>query len=341
MRTLRTAAPYLQALSARNVPVELYGDADLYELPPVQDALAVLWALADPFRHDWLMRNLEAPWLNLSDATIALLCGEPRDPQPLLFALPETGDDSGRSRWDRNRDLRLGRNVLRGDRDGELPAEARERLAEFRAALVRYEQLERTADLVTLVETILAETVLAACGRNAAGRFARAACARLVLRVRKFAAAKPLANLWDFLRTAESEHHADDELIELEPGPFDAEPAVSVCSVDGAKGRTFAHVFVVDLRAGAFPRYYVPDAFLYTPRYGVVPKENVGDAKAARTAKFTYVLHKIAARENYNKQERRALYTAASRAREQLTLSASGRATKGVSAPEFYEELSR
>ena len=116
---------------------------------------------------------------------------------------------------------------------------------------------------------------------------------------------------------------------------------MSVCSVDGAKGRTFAHVFVVDLRAGAFPRYYVPDAFLYTQRFGVVPKENVGDAKAARTAKFTYVISKIAARENYNKQERRALYTAASRARERLTLSASGRATRGASTPEFFEELSR
>jgi superfamily I DNA/RNA helicase len=340
-RTLRTAAPFLGALLARDVPVALHGDGNLYELPVVQDALAVLWALADPFRHDWLMRNLEAPWLNLCDATIALLCGEPSDPQPLLFALPEAEADTGRNRWDRNRDLRLGRNVLRGDRDRDLPPEARERLAAFRAALARYEALERRAGPAPLARTMLAETVLAECGANATGRFARAMCAQLTGRIERFTVAHPLASLWDFLRAAESDQHADDDLIELEAGPFDPEPAVSLCSVDGAKGRSFAHVFAVDLRAGAFPRYYVPDAFLYTPHYGVVPKENVGDAKAARTAKITYVLYKIAARENYNKQERRALFTAASRAREHLTLSASGRATRGVSAPEFYEELSR
>jgi superfamily I DNA/RNA helicase len=340
-RTLRTSAPFLAALLGRGIPVELRGDADLYALPIVQDALGVLWALADPFRHDWLMRNLEAPWLNLSDATIALLCGEPSDPQPLLFALPESDPDTGRNRWDRNRDLRLARNVLRGDRDRDLSAEARERLAAFRAALARYERLERTAGIATLARTMLAETVLGGRGASAADRFARAACARLTARIERFAEAHPLASLWDFLRVAESDHHADEELIELEAAPCDPEPAVSLCSVEGAKGRSFAHVFVPDLRAGAFPRYYVPDAFLFTPRYGVVPKENVGDAKAARTAKFTYVLYKIAARENYNKQERRALYTAASRAREHLTLSASGRATRGVSAPEFYEELAR
>ncbi len=338
-RTLRTADPYLRALLARDVPVEMHGDADLYELPVVGDALAVLWALADPFRHDWLLRNLEAPWLNLSDATIALLCAEPSDPQRLLFAVPESDEETGRNRWDRNRDLRLGRNVMRGDRDNELPEVARERLVAFRAALARYERLERTASLAALARCMLEDTVLAAAGSGASARFARAACERLLGRVGRFAAEHPLASLWDFLRAAESEREADGELIELEAGSFDPAPTVSLCSVDAAKGRTFAHVFVVDLRAGAFPRYYVPDAFLYTPRFGIVPKENVGDAKAARTAKFTYVLSKIAARENYNKQERRALYAAASRARERLTLSASGRPTRGISAPEFYEEL--
>jgi superfamily I DNA/RNA helicase len=340
-RTLRAAGPFCSALLARDIPVELYGDANLYELPIVQDALAVLWALADPYRHDWLLRNLEAPWLNLSDATIALLCGEPSDAQRLLFELPQEDAETGRNRWDRNRDLRLARNVLRGDRDSELSDEARARLGEFRAALARYERLERTNGIAALARTMLEETVLAECGTRAAGRFARSMCTRLLRRIERFAAAHPLATLWDFLRTAESEARADDELIELEAGPFDPDPAVSLCCVEGAKGRSFAHVFAVDLRAGAFPRYYVPDAFLYTPRFGVVPKENVGDAKAARTAKFTYVLYKISARESYNKQERRALYAAVSRARERLTLSASGRATRGVSAPEFYEEFSR
>jgi superfamily I DNA/RNA helicase len=77
------------------------------------------------------------------------------------------------------------------------------------------------------------------------------------------------------------------------------------------------------------------------PKYGMIPKENVGDAVAARTAKFTYVLFRSKIRESYNTEERRAFYCAASRARGRLYVSASGRATRGKSAPEILEELTR
>jgi superfamily I DNA/RNA helicase len=117
--------------------------------------------------------------------------------------------------------------------------------------------------------------------------------------------------------------------------------AVRVLDVEAAKGEEFEAVFVVDVRAGAWPRYYVPDAFLFMPGTGMIPKENVGDAEAARTAKFTWALFRYKLREKYNAEERRAFYCAASRARSRLYVSASGRVTKGVSAPEILEELSR
>jgi superfamily I DNA/RNA helicase len=116
--------------------------------------------------------------------------------------------------------------------------------------------------------------------------------------------------------------------------------AMHVLDVEAAKGREFDHVFVVDVRAGAFPRYYVPDAFLFTPRYGMVPKEDVGPgARTERTAKFTYVLFRLKLRDRYNQEERRAFYCAATRAREKLYVSAWGRPTRGVAAPEIFEEL--
>ncbi|MEA2786219.1 MAG: ATP-dependent helicase UvrD/PcrA, partial [Candidatus Eremiobacteraeota bacterium] len=110
-RTLRTLADYEDALTARDVPVALAGDPALFERAGVRDALALLWVAVDPFHHVWTLRALQTPMLRLSDASIAILCGEPANPQPALFALPENDTDTDR-RWDRKRDLRLGSNVL-------------------------------------------------------------------------------------------------------------------------------------------------------------------------------------------------------------------------------------
>jgi len=71
----------------------------------------------------------------------------------------------------------------------------------------------------------------------------------------------------------------------------------------------------------------------------MIPKENVGDARAARTAKFSYYVFKAKAREAYNDEERRAFVYALRRARSAVLVSASGKATRGTTAPEFLEEL--
>jgi superfamily I DNA/RNA helicase len=335
-RNLSAAQGFVGALLARNVPIDVAGQVSLFDFTAVQDALAVLWALNDPFRHDWLLRNLEAPWLALSDASIARLCDEPASPQEPLFTLEEQPDDDGR-RWDRRRDLRLALNVTRGDVDDELSDEARGRLVAFRTALARWTAWERTLALPALVRAIFSETVTAACRDDARGRFDQNVLERLLDGVDAFSARDPLAGLDDFLRYAERIADADADLFALEMRDG---AAVAVLDIEAAKGREFDHVFVVEAQAGAFPRYYVPDAFLFAPSYGMIPKENVGaDARAARTAKFTYALYALKAKERYNQQERRALYCAATRAKSRLYVSASGRPTRGQTTPEFLEEL--
>jgi superfamily I DNA/RNA helicase len=338
-RHLHCAGGYIDALLARDVPVDVGGNIDLHEFPAVLDALAALWAAVDPFRHDYLLRNLEAPWLRLSDASIATLCGEASDPQPLLFELPEDEDDEARAgRWDRRRDLRLGRNLTRGDVDNDLGTEARERVVAFREARERWASLARTLRASALARTILDETVLATLSDGARGRFEANLVARLLARIDEFEAREPLATLHDFL-------HAVDRADRLESGPppllRSNRHAVAVIDVEAAKGEEFDAVFIPDLHAGAWPRYYVPDAFLYMPSIGMIAKENVGDAASARTAKFTYALYRYRLREKYNAEERRAFYTAATRARKRLFLSAAGRATRGVSAPEILSEIER
>src|SRR5581483_9804081 len=153
---------------------------------------------------------------------------------------------------------------------------------------------------------------------------------RLLSEIERFVADHPLATLHDFLLYAERVTMVDDDLLHVEPHDADA---VAILGVEASKGREFARVFIFYVRAGAFPRYYVPDAFQFSVNLGMIPKENVGDgAAAARTAKFTYFQYKLDLRTKYYAEERRALYSAASRARERLTISASGRPTRGVGA---------
>lgn len=336
-RNLGCAHIYVDALLARDVPVDVAGAASLYAYPAASDALAALWSAVDPFRHDYLLRNLEAPWLRLSDASIAVLCGEANDPQPLLFELPGDDGDAARSgRWDERRNVRLGRNVTRGDVDDRLAGDARARVVAFRAARARWEGAARTLRPAALARTILHESALATQPPNARGRFDGGIIARLLDDVDAFVAREPLASLEDFLLHAESVAQSEADLLSIRCRD---ERAVRVLDVEAAKGAEFDAVFVVDVKAGAWPRYYVPDAFLFSPRAGMIPKDNVGDARTARTAKFTYFSARLKMREKYNLQERRALYCAATRARRRLYVSAWGRPTRGLGAPELLAEI--
>lgn len=113
---------------------------------------------------------------------------------------------------------------------------------------------------------------------------------------------------------------------------------VAIASIEAVYGRQFDRVVIAGARAGTFPVWYAPDAFLYSPRLGMIPKENVGDARASRTAKFSYYTYRVKARENHVLRERRAFGYALTRARERALVTAWGTPTSGRTAPEFLEE---
>ena len=339
-RSLRTIAPYEAALLDRNVPIDLIGDDQLFAHHDTQDALAMLWSVADPFRHDWLLRTLESPAVRLSDASLAVLCGDPPNPQALLFELPaiEESDRSNR-RWDKRRDLRLATNVLRADRDGDLTDDARERLQSFRARRARWVALRAHTPLSRLVRTIVAESgiVERRSGEPSARHAQRIArISSLLERIERFAVRRPDDALLDAVLYCE--RIAESETPLSVPGTGRA-GFVTLAAIDAVKTRRFAHVFILDARAGAFPPYYVPDAFLFSPQFGMIPKDNVGEASAARTAKFTWYLHQAKLRDAYAREDRRRLACAMVRADETVTVSTSGRPTRAVAAPEFLVEL--
>ena len=158
---------------------------------------------------------------------------------------------------------------------------------------------------------------------------------RLIALIGTYAARHPFDDLAAALAYCE-------RLAAAERGPElvdERDDAVVVASVERILQRRFDHVFVVDASAGSFPPYYVPDAFLFSTTYGMIPKDSAGDTVAARTAKFTWYEHHAKPRAAYVREQRRLFANALGRADVSVTVTASGRPTRGVAAPELASEI--
>jgi superfamily I DNA/RNA helicase len=328
---------YEAALLDRDVPVAVAGDVNIFGDRRVLDALALLWNIWDPFRHDWMLRTLSGSAISLSDASLATLCAEPPDPQvPLLTFDDEDAPTQRSRRWDPRRDLRLGWNVLYGDQDALLGEIARERIVRFRSLRQEWVHALYDRDFAAFVRLVWSEGL----ARDGSPSCARAQAQQLALRrlfdrLLTYVKHHPEWTLGDVLEHVELRAQSALETCEA---PADGR-FVQILDVDRARGRSFEYVVLPDVRAGSFPRWYTPDSFLFSPKLGMIPKDNVGGARAARTAKFTYYVHRTNARDAYNAEERRAFLYALSRARSGALVTASGRPTRGTTAPEFLQEL--
>lgn len=336
LRSVESATLYSDALLAREVPVQITGDYNLFADRRVLDALALLWNVHDPYRHDYLLRTLDNPALNLSDASIAILCSESVEEQTVLFEEIPAQPPSGKQHHDETRATRLARNVLFGVRDEALSQSARERLKRWRASRESWVDAQQNVTFEAFARLVW-EQGLARDGSPGSplAHAQQAILQRLLERLTAFWATHVGASLGDLLIDAERRAQSKMEVCEsLHEGA-----AVSIMSIECARGRSFDHVVIANVRPGAFPRWFAPDAFFFSPTLGMVPKDNVGDAPTARTAKFLYYIHRIKAKERYNEHERRLFNYARSRATRSLLVTAFGRPTRGISAPEFLEEL--
>lgn len=328
---------YLDALLDRDIPAAAAGDVNVFADRRALDAIALLWNVWDPFRHEWLLRTLSAKAMAFADASIAVLCADPPSPQAPLFALDlEQAPTARTSRWDPKRDVRLGWNVLRGEADVSLNEGARERIARFRKLRDGWTSAMTALPLAAFVRKVWSEG-LASDGPpgSARARAQQHILHHVLRRLLMLQRERPSATLGDLLGDVSERAESDCETCDaiLDPG------FVQMLNVDEARGRSFAFVAIPDARAGSFPRWYVPDAFLWSPTLGMIPRENAGAARTSRTAKFSYYLYRTKAREAYNAQERCAFEYALSRARATVLVTACGSPTRGITAPEFLEEL--
>ncbi|MBV9270234.1 MAG: hypothetical protein JO165_04015 [Candidatus Eremiobacteraeota bacterium] len=275
--------------------------------------------------------------MGLSDASIYTLCSDSPNAQSSLFNDDETiALSRANGRWDLKRDVRLAWNVTRGDRDADLSAIARQRVQRFRALRAGWVKAMKHLSLPELAVHVWSEGLASLAERSPArGVHQQRILTRLYDGICAFAMTHSPANLGDFLRAAEARAASDFEAAESGR----AQGMVRLMSINAAYGESIDHVIIPGARAGAFPRWYVPDSFLYSPSLGMIAKENVGEAKASRTAKFSYYMYRAKTRELYNREERRAFVYAMRRARRTLLVTACERATKGLSAPEFLSEL--
>lgn len=232
--------------------------------------------------------------------------------------------------------MRLATNVLRGERDAELSPLARERVSAFRERRNAWAEHARDAGTAAARAIVEDAGLLMARAGEAAAQTARRGFivdATLAL-IDRYERRHPGAALEDALEMLA-------RIAPAERGPLvtGSGSGVFVGSIDCIGPRRFNHVFIVDARAGSFPPYYVPDAFLFSPAQGMVPKDAAGDAPAGRTAKFTWYSHHAKLNAAYAREHRRILALAMLRADVSVTVSAGGRATKGIGAPEFAAEL--
>jgi len=337
-RSVSGVAIYEDALLERNIPAVVAGDANVFTGRRALDALALLWNVHDPFRHEWLLRTLANPALALSDASQAVLCAEPPDPQRPLFVLDDEPAPVARaSRWNPSRDLRLGWNVLRGEQDAALEPEAAARVGRFRRLREGWLETMKASRFGDFARIVWSEGL----AREGEVGSARARAQQIALR-------RLLAGLEDFLEQPAESALPDalayaQQRIESGVCAFVTMPEetgfVTLASIEAAQGREFDCVVVADVHPGAFPLWYVPEAFLFSRRYGMIPKDNVGEARASRTAKFTYYMYRAKAAQHYYARERATFDYALRRARKKLLVSASGAPTRGLTAPEFLEEL--
>ncbi|HLY03198.1 MAG TPA: UvrD-helicase domain-containing protein [Candidatus Cybelea sp.] len=337
-RSVHDVEIYERALLDANVAVAISGDVNLFADRRARDALALLWNVYDPFRHEWLLRTLSGPAVGLSDASLATLCGEPLDPQRPLFAFDDEPAPTTRaSRWNPKRDLRLGWNVVRGEQDDALGADAAARVKRFRRLREQWIEVMQEEPFEAFARRVWREGLARDGELGSARALAQQAVLRRLLdRLRAFLAEKPDATTAEILEYAQRRMESDLETCEP---PGNSSGFVQMMSVEAAQGREFEYAIVANVRPGAFPLWYAPDAFLFSPKLGMIPKENAGDAQAARTAKFSYYMFRTKAAQRYNERERRALHYALRRTSRSVLVTAWGSPTRGITAPELLEEL--
>ncbi len=295
--------------------------AGFFEREEVRDILAYLQLACEPDADQAAVRILERPPVSLTAAQVALIAGQrtrgsetPDRPASVLGALRDA-------------------QVLEA-----LDPPARGRVRSALSCVEELRSLRRVAALAVLVEKAFHErgylAVLSAQSPHEAPRGV-SNVSKIIDLAADFQSRSPLNGLSEFVRYVQR-LLTFEGLREAEADPQEESSAVKLLTVHRAKGLEFHSVFAADVRAKRFSR---TAAFLLdiraaseAPGPGRLVAKRLPHEKG-ETREYDELLQQREAKPRHDQEERRVLYVALTRARENLCI------TTAAKTSSFFDEL--
>ena len=340
----------LQALEAKEIPVEVVGLGGLLKTPEVTEVVAWLRALeTKPGANRWLARILLGPRWRIHYRDMALLARWAASQNWDLRVRLAGGDE------ERARELEpgevgfsLAEALNHVDEIEELGARAKTRLKTFAERLGSIRK-KTNAPLLELVQEVIRHAGILDALDSSSARTAPAAkqnISNFLDQVASFAPVEGEATLRSFIAYLDAAEDAEETLEASQPADQDS---VKLMTVHQAKGLEFECVFVPSVAASAgksggkvwsiFPNTTSPNPLT---SYSELPYEVREDSGDLPSYEGNLNRFKEAVRERVIEDERRLFYVALTRAKQRLAVTASwwyGRDKREKGPSQFWEEL--
>lgn len=350
VRRRASMAALLEALEARDIPVEVVGLGGLLATPEVTEVVAWLRCLdTKPAANRWLARVLLGPRWRVHYRDLAL-CARWAAERNLSFKLNLAGGDELLARDMEPGDVgfSLLESLERLDDIDGLGAEARRRLGDFRARLESLRALIG-APLLDLVQQVIVRSGIHDALESSSARGAPASkqnLANFLDHVAAFAPVEGEATLRSLLAYLDAADDAEETLEATQPAEQDS---VKLMTVHAAKGLEFECVFVPSVAAGVnrhgnhvwsiFPNERSSNPLT---SYAELPYEVREDSSELPAWGGSLKEFADAVRERVREDEHRLFYVALTRAKQWLAVTAAwwyGRDATPKGPSLFWEEL--
>jgi DNA helicase-2/ATP-dependent DNA helicase PcrA len=341
----------LQALEAKQIPVEVVGLGGLLKTPEVTEVVAWLRALeSKPGANRWLARMLMGPRWRINYRDISLLAHWATSQNwDLRMRLAGGDEELARDMEPGDVGYSLAEALNHLDDIEHLGAEAKKRLKAFADRLSAIRK-KSNAPLLELVQEIIRWGGIADALDSSASRTAPAArqnISNFLDQVASFAPVEGEATLRTLIDYLDAAEDAEETLEATQPADQDS---VKLMTVHSAKGLEFECVFVPSAAASAnrsgekvwsiFPNTVAPNPLT---SYSELPYEVREDAEhlpsftPGKLADF-----QKAVKDRVIEDERRLFYVALTRAKQRLAVTASwwyGRDKREKGSSIFWDEL--
>lgn len=340
----------LQALEAKQIPVEVVGLGGLLKTPEVTEIVAWLRALeSKPGANRWLGRLLLGPRWRVHYRDLSLLARWATS-QNQELRLKLAGGDEQQARDLEPGDIAYSLAEALGHLDEieHLGSEAKRRLEAFAERLASIRK-RSNAPLLELVQEIIRQTGIVDALDSSKSRAAPAArqnISNFLDQVASFAPVEGEATLRSFVAYLDAAEVAEETLEATQPAEQDS---VKLMTVHSAKGLEFECVFVPSVAAaegksGGKVYSVFPNTKTSNPltSYAELPYEVREDA--VHLPRFEGNLNKFkdAVRDRVVEDERRLFYVALTRAKQRLAVTAAwwyGRDKSPKGPSEFWDDL--